>query len=104
MVQSHRKPRTVFSECFFMMRMNVQEFIIFITKIRGSSVQTQNRFDRKKENAMRITTQIVAVIVCLMLPLSVFAWPVPDTGQTKCYDYGKEIPCPQPGEPYYGLA
>ncbi|MGE0083822.1 MAG: DUF1566 domain-containing protein [Desulfococcaceae bacterium] len=31
-----------------------------------------------------------------------FAWPIPDTGQTKCYDNEKEIPCPQPGEPFYG--
>jgi len=26
----------------------------------------------------------------------------PDTGQTKCYDNEKEIPCPAPGEPFYG--
>lgn len=25
-----------------------------------------------------------------------------DTGQTKCYDNEKEIPCPKPGEPFYG--
>jgi len=32
------------------------------------------------------------------------SWPVPDTGQTKCYDdVGVEIdPCPSPGEPFYG--
>jgi len=28
--------------------------------------------------------------------------PVPDTGQTKCYDNTQEITCPQPGEPFYG--
>lgn len=27
---------------------------------------------------------------------------MPDTGQTKCYDNEKEIPCPQPGEAFYG--
>ena len=27
---------------------------------------------------------------------------VPDTGQTTCYDNEKEIPCPQPGEDFYG--
>jgi len=27
---------------------------------------------------------------------------IPDTGQTKCYDNSQEIPCPQPGEPFYG--
>ena len=28
--------------------------------------------------------------------------PVPETGQTKCYDNAGEIPCPAPGEPFYG--
>jgi len=32
----------------------------------------------------------------------VFAWPIPDTGQTKCYDNDSEIPCPNPGEAFYG--
>lgn len=27
---------------------------------------------------------------------------LPDTGIHKCYDTGKEIPCPSPGEPFYG--
>jgi len=31
-----------------------------------------------------------------------YAWPVPDTGQTKCYDDTKEIPCPTEGEAFYG--
>ena len=30
------------------------------------------------------------------------SWPIPDSGQTKCYDNEKEIPCPQPGEDFYG--
>ena len=28
--------------------------------------------------------------------------PIPDTGQTKCYDNTQEIPCPQPGQDFYG--
>ncbi|NCO61127.1 hypothetical protein GW871_11865 [bacterium] len=33
----------------------------------------------------------------------VFAWPVPDTGQTKCYDdTGEIMPCPTPGQPFHG--
>ena len=28
--------------------------------------------------------------------------PLPDTGQTKCYDNSVEIPCPEPGEAFYG--
>jgi hypothetical protein len=32
-----------------------------------------------------------------------FAWPVPDTGQTVCYDQnGTVIPCPSPGQDFYG--
>jgi len=30
------------------------------------------------------------------------AWPIPDTGQTKCYNNTAEIPCPAPGQPFYG--
>jgi hypothetical protein len=30
------------------------------------------------------------------------AYTLPDTGQTVCYDNVQEIPCPQPGEPFYG--
>lgn len=36
------------------------------------------------------------------MPLVAFASTLPDTGQTKCYDYFNEIPCPNPGELYYG--
>jgi hypothetical protein len=30
------------------------------------------------------------------------AFPIPDTGQTTCYDLEKEIPYPEPGEDFYG--
>jgi len=29
-------------------------------------------------------------------------YPIVGTGQTRCYDDTKEIPCPQPGKPFYG--
>ena len=29
-------------------------------------------------------------------------WPVPDTGQTLCYDSGAAITCPAPGQAFYG--
>jgi hypothetical protein len=38
----------------------------------------------------------------LFIPLVAFATPVPDTGQTKCYDNSQEITCPNPGETFYG--
>jgi len=34
--------------------------------------------------------------------INAYPWPIPDTGQTKCYDLEKEIPCPTLGEPFYG--
>ena len=48
----------------------------------------------------------------LFLGVTFFAGPValclaesytlPDTAQTQCYDRSAEIPCPNPGEPFYG--
>lgn len=35
-------------------------------------------------------------------PPIITAGTLPDTGQTKCYDNTQEIPCPSPGEPFYG--
>jgi len=42
-------------------------------------------------------------VLCLIPFLSsAYAWTLPDTGQHKCYDSFAEIPCPNPGEPFYG--
>jgi hypothetical protein len=41
------------------------------------------------------------VLFLLCVP-EVFAWPVPDTGQTKCYDNTAEIPCPALWQDFYG--
>jgi hypothetical protein len=38
----------------------------------------------------------------LIVSLYALAGPIPDTGITKCYNDTEEIPCPQPGEPFYG--
>jgi len=40
--------------------------------------------------------------IILMLTAVVWAAPVPDTGQSKCYNNTVEIPCPSPGQPFYG--
>jgi hypothetical protein len=42
------------------------------------------------------------IVMTLFLATATWAAPEPDTGQTKCYDETDEIPCPQPGEPFYG--
>lgn len=46
----------------------------------------------------------VLIFFFLFVPVSTHAWPVPDTGQTKCYDTdGNEInPCPSSGQAFYG--
>jgi hypothetical protein len=42
-------------------------------------------------------------LAVLFFPANLFAAPVPDTGQTKCYDVaGNVIACPSPGQPLYG--
>ena len=44
------------------------------------------------------------LVVCLWLMAAshALAQGLPDTGQTKCYNNTVEIPCPQPGEAFYG--
>ena len=49
---------------------------------------------------MKTLSHICAVLFAV--PFIAAATPLPDTGQTKCYDNTQEITCPQPGEPFYG--
>lgn len=43
------------------------------------------------------------MMILLAISVCAVAGPVPDTGQTKCYNAaGDEITCPQPGEAFYG--
>ena len=49
--------------------------------------------------------EIMWTFVCFALLLftaDVWASPVPDTSQTKCYNATVEIPCPSSGQPFYG--
>jgi len=50
--------------------------------------------------------EVVLVTLFALLFLSSIALavdcPIPDTGQTKCYDDEQEITCPSPGDPFYG--
>lgn len=48
-------------------------------------------------------TKIWVLIVLLLIPaINVNAWPIPDTGQTNCYNNPVEITCPTPRGPFYG--
>jgi len=51
---------------------------------------------------MQTKNLVFSVLIVLLFTTSAHSWPIPDTGQTKCYDNEKEIPCPKPGEPFYG--
>ena len=49
--------------------------------------------------------ELMWIFVCFAFSLftaDVWAYPVPDTGQTKCYNATVEIPCPSSGQPFYG--
>ncbi len=60
----------------------------------------------QKEKKMKKTTGIFIsfILFTALLPLSGYTWPIPDSGQTKCYDdAGNELnPCPSPGQDFYG--
>jgi len=45
---------------------------------------------------------VLGFIILILSNAIVWAMPVPDTGQSKCYDTKVEIPCPSPGQPFYG--
>jgi hypothetical protein len=50
-----------------------------------------------------IVVVLSVVFVYLSVGSAVFAWSIPDTGQTTCYDNaGNIITCPNPGESFYG--
>ncbi len=46
----------------------------------------------------------VFLLSTTLLPAAAAAdgYPIVDTGQSRCYDDSGEIPCPRPGEPFYG--
>jgi len=54
----------------------------------------------KKINLFLIT--IFFVLFSLSTLVLAVDCPIPDTGQTKCYDNDSEITCPSPGEDFYG--
>lgn len=55
----------------------------------------------KREKVFRKFLLMGAVLI-FAFTSTVCAYRLPDTGITKCYDMGAEIPCPAPGERFYG--
>ncbi|MBI4791914.1 MAG: DUF1566 domain-containing protein [Deltaproteobacteria bacterium] len=55
----------------------------------------------KRNGVLQIEFLVILTVFATVQPVYAFnQWP--DTGQTKCYNDTVEIPCPQPGEPFYG--
>jgi len=53
----------------------------------------------KKEGIVLVTVLAVLFLSSIVLAVNC---PIPDTGQTKCYDNDSKITCPNPGEDFYG--
>lgn len=52
---------------------------------------------------MKETKTCALIVLLLILAIHAHAWPIPDTGQTLCYDVtGNVFVCSSPGQPYYG--
>ena len=46
---------------------------------------------------------LFVLLSCFLMAANAIAHPIPDTGQTTCYDdVGNVITCPSPGQPFYG--
>ena len=55
-----------------------------------------------KKKLLTITLCVNLIALLLFVQSMALATPLPDTGQTKCYNNTEERPCPNPGEPFYG--
>jgi len=60
--------------------------------------------DLRRNNATKSVVYILLsfALVASQPPTAEAVMPIIDTSQTKCFDNEKEIPCPNPGESYYG--
>jgi hypothetical protein len=67
-----------------------------IETLISTNVYREKTMRRKKGISLTIC------LVLLMVTGNGLTSPVPDTGQSKCYDNSVETLCPSPGQPYYG--
>jgi len=49
-----------------------------------------------------VQTAVFGIVAVFMVYAPVFSGSLPDTGQVRCYDNTKQIPCPEPGQPFFG--
>jgi hypothetical protein len=68
----------------------------------SQNIQTSQTSKRKEISIMKKTWVSAIGFIILMVTAVAWAAPVPDSGQTKCYNNTVEIPCPSSGQPFYG--
>jgi len=66
---------------------------LFESGLDDSSSSTETPDDGQNEGPSTLTNRINK---------NVQTWQTPSTGQNKCYDGSSEIPCPEPGEDFFG--
>ena len=70
---------------------------------------TMNAGRRRSENGggaspfplIHLMFLLFLTLLPLLCPAGAFAWPIPDSGQTKCHNYTAAITCPRPGAAFY---
>jgi len=65
-------------------------------------IKRRNKHMETREKIMVVVTIFMVLLLTPIMFDSALASPVPDTGQTKCYDNSQEITCPNHGEAFYG--
>jgi hypothetical protein len=69
----------------------------------GSKMKPSKELTQKICSTIAIVTTLFALFsVNAQAAYTSTAFPIPDSGQNKCYDMEKEIPCPVPGDRFYG--
>ena len=84
---------------------NVEDSWTEIAKIKASDDYTRINFGHAvaiSENCVLVRTQDNYLYHGGVYAYTISDNSIPDTGQTKCYNDSQEIPCPQPGESFYG--
>jgi hypothetical protein len=66
-------------------------------------LDTRIKTKREKKKMQRYCNAAVMMLLIMLVSILLEAAPVPDTGQTKCYDdVGNQITCPSAGTDFYG--
>ena len=81
---------------------DLKSFDEHIRQMRGNGAGSRAIQILNRGAMMKVAKTWVLVFLLLISAIDVHAWPIPDTGQTKCYNASAEITCPTTGQPFYG--